>query len=197
MLLTPTFTRVRLIYGSSFQDIGEGGQTFWAGEGGGASGILPICTKTKRLCLAWRSRYVHIGNCWGTIGGAIQKGLSPAESAMEEMREETGYGGSIKMLNAYVFASGKFRYFNFIGLVDGEFGFNPESGHSSETDHIEWMTYEKAREEIESGRAHMGLKALFEKSQDVIERAIGYDHEWDETEGDPEMENFYNQIEKN
>lgn len=177
MLLTPVFTRVRLVYGSSYQDIGEGGRTFWAGEGGGASGILPVCIKTKRLCLAWRSRHVHIGNCWGTIGGAIQRGMSPAESATEEMREETGYGGNIKILDAYVFASGKFRYFNFIGLVDQEFTFSPGSGHSWETDHIEWMTYEKARKEIEGGRAHMGLKALFEKSQGLIERAIGYDRE--------------------
>jgi len=188
MLLTPVFTRVRLVPGSSYQNIGEKGEKFWAGEGGGASGILPVCTKTRRLCLAWRSRNVHIGNCWGTVGGAIQRGMSPAESAIEEMREETGYSGNMQILDAFVFVSGKFRYFNFLGLVDREFAFNPESGYSWETDHIEWMTYEKAREEIEGGRAHMGLKALFEKSQDLIEKAIGYDPEKtglsEETEGE-------------
>jgi 8-oxo-dGTP pyrophosphatase MutT (NUDIX family) len=188
MLLTPVFTRVRLVPGSSYQNIGEKGEKFWAGEGGGASGILPVCTKTRRLCLAWRSRNVHIGNCWGTVGGAIQRGMSPAESAIEEMREETGYSGNMQILDAFVFVSGKFRYFNFLGLVDREFAFNPESGYSWETDHIEWMTYEKAREEIEGGRAHMGLKALFEKSQDLIEKAIGYDREKtglsEETEGE-------------
>lgn len=165
----------QVIKGSSYQNIGEGGQTFWAGEGGGASGILPICTKTKRVCLAWRSRYVHMGNCWGTIGGAIQRGMSPQESAIEEMREETGYGGSIKLVNAYVFSSGKFRYFNFLGLVDSEFSFNPHSQYSDETDHIEWMTYEEALEQM--GRAHTGLKALFEQSKDIIEKAVGGEQE--------------------
>lgn len=187
MLLTPAFTHVRLVPASSYQDIGEGGQTFWAGEGGGASGILPVCTKTKRLCLAWRSRHVHIGNCWGTIGGAIQRGMSPSESAIEEMREETGYGGKIQILNAYVFTSGNFRYFNFLGLVDQEFGFNPPGDHSWETDHIEWMTYEKALQEIEGGKAHMGLKALFEQSKNLIEKAIGYDPKETETHEDDKI----------
>lgn len=189
MLLTPAFTRVRLVYGSSYQNIGEGGQTFWAGAGGGASGILPVCTKTKRLCLAWRSVAVHMGNCWGTIGGAIQRGMSPAESAIKEMREETGYEGSIQMLDAHVFVSGKFRYFNFLGLVDREFTFEPKRGHGWETDHIEWMDYGKAREEIEGGRAHLGLKPLFEESQDLIEKAIGYDPEKIELPEEKEGEN--------
>jgi 8-oxo-dGTP pyrophosphatase MutT (NUDIX family) len=167
----------QLVQGSSYQDIGEGGQTFWAGEGGGASGILPVCVKTKRLCLAWRSSQVHMGNCWGTIGGAIQRGMSPPESAIEEMREETGYGGRIELKDAYVFASGKFRYFNYLGLVDSEFSFNPEGGHSWETDYIKWMTYEQALKEIEGGKAHTGLKALFEQSKSLIEEAIGHEPE--------------------
>ena len=54
---------------------------FWVGEGGGASGILPICPATGRIGLAWRSANVSEGNCFGTIGGAIIKGKSPAESA--------------------------------------------------------------------------------------------------------------------
>lgn len=164
-----------LVYSSSYQNIGEGGQTFWAGEGGGASGILPVCPKTQRICLAWRSRHVHMGNCWGTIGGAIQRGMSPAESALEEMREETGYGGKVALKDAFVFSSGKFRYFNYLGIVDSEFGFHPAGEHSWETDHIEWFTYPEALQEIHSGRAHTGLKQLFEKSRDLIESLLDFD----------------------
>ena len=76
---------------------------YWAGAGGAASGILPICTSTKRIGLAWRSSEVADGNCWGTIGGAVQRGMSPDESAKEELAEETGYQGSISLIPAYVF----------------------------------------------------------------------------------------------
>ena len=49
-------------------------QGYWAGSGGGASGILPICTVTGRICFAWRSPEVQEGSCWGTLGGAVKRG---------------------------------------------------------------------------------------------------------------------------
>ena len=57
-------------------DVGEGDE-YWAGEGNAASGVLPVCPQTGNVCLAWRSNEVMMGNCWGTIGGAVQKGMSP------------------------------------------------------------------------------------------------------------------------
>jgi GNAT superfamily N-acetyltransferase/RNA:NAD 2'-phosphotransferase (TPT1/KptA family) len=76
---------------------------FWAGEGNAASGVLPICTTTQRVCLAWRSPDVHIGDCWGVVGGAVKKGMTPQESAKEELGEETGYRGGITLHPAFVF----------------------------------------------------------------------------------------------
>jgi 8-oxo-dGTP pyrophosphatase MutT (NUDIX family)/GNAT superfamily N-acetyltransferase len=148
---------------------------FWAGEGDGASGILPICTSTKRICLAWRSGEVNQGNCFGTLGGAIQKGMSPAESAKEEMEEETGYRGGIDMHPAYVFSSGSFKYFNFIGTVSSEFEFRPESEHSWETDYIEWFSLDEIEQGIKenSGDYHPGLVALFKNSGDLIRKLVG------------------------
>ena len=77
-------------------------QGYWVGdvgEGGiSASGILPICANTRRLCLALRSRNVHnvvngdkhyYGECWGIIGGAVSG--DPLESAKAETHEETGF----------------------------------------------------------------------------------------------------------
>jgi 8-oxo-dGTP pyrophosphatase MutT (NUDIX family) len=145
-------------------------QGFWAGEGGGASGILPICSKTKRICLAWRSSAVQQGDCWGTLGGAIQRGMEPAASAQEEMAEETGYRGAVQLHPAFVFKSGTFSYFNFIGIVPNEFGFHPHSGASWETYEIRWVSYEEVLEmmRMEPGLFHTGLIVLFKNSGELI-----------------------------
>jgi 8-oxo-dGTP pyrophosphatase MutT (NUDIX family) len=76
---------------------------FWAGEGNAASGVLLICPATGRIGLAWRSPDVHIGDCWGVVGGAVKKGMTPQESAKEELGEETGYRGGITLHPAFVF----------------------------------------------------------------------------------------------
>jgi len=148
---------------------------FWAGEGNAASGVLPICTTTKRICFAWRSPDVHIGDCWGTIGGAVKEGMGLAQSAKAELKEETGYGGGVTMIPAYVFSSGSFSYHNFIGLVGTEFSFHPQSEHHWETTGLEWFTLDEINKMMEedSGSFHPGLIALFKNSKDIIEKHAG------------------------
>ncbi len=147
---------------------------FWAGENGGASGILPICKSTKRLCLAWRSGYVLEGDCWGTIGGAIQAGLGAPESAKEELAEETGYRGPIALHPAYVFKSGNFTYKNFIGVVNEEFDFNPEEESGWETTKIQWVTFNELIDDIKknSSNYHFGLLALIKNSYKQIAKLL-------------------------
>jgi 8-oxo-dGTP pyrophosphatase MutT (NUDIX family) len=153
---------------------------YWVGAGGAASGILPICTTTGRICLAWRNAEMNGGDCWGTIGGGIQKGKSPAESARHEMMEEVGYKGGIRLIPAFVFTDGSFRYFNFLGLVPTEFGLNPMPGGSAnldfadETDEIKWFSLEDLKYEVEEhpGHFHPGLLALFENSGAIIRQII-------------------------
>ena len=84
---------------------GFGEEGFWSGEGNAASGILLICPTTGRIGLAWRSPDVDRGNCFGTIGGAVKKGMTPQESAKEELGEETGYRGGITLHPAFVFTA--------------------------------------------------------------------------------------------
>jgi 8-oxo-dGTP pyrophosphatase MutT (NUDIX family) len=147
---------------------GEDG--FWAGEGGGASGILPICVKTGSICFAWRSEEVHQGLCWGTIGGAILRGKTPAESAQIELAEEVGYHGSIKLHPAFIFSSGSFKYHNFIGEVTEEFPFHPGGDHSWETDHIEWFALDQVQKMMKDSPSdfHPGVLSLFKNSGDLI-----------------------------
>jgi 8-oxo-dGTP pyrophosphatase MutT (NUDIX family)/GNAT superfamily N-acetyltransferase len=149
---------------------------YWAGDGGGASGILPICSTTGRIGLAWRSSAVSQGDCWGTIGGVIQKGMNAQESAKMELAEETGYQGSLRLIPAFTFQDGSFKYQNFIGLVPSEFALHPMSGgghgvdFADETDALEWVTWEQLQVELEhnGGTFHSGLVKLIEQSGDAI-----------------------------
>jgi 8-oxo-dGTP pyrophosphatase MutT (NUDIX family) len=145
---------------------------YWAGEGNAASGILPICTTTGRICFAWRSPHVMNGNCWGTIGGAVKRGMSPGESAQEELEEETGYMGGLTLHPAYVFADRGFRYFNFIGEVGKEFGLHPMSDSAWETEGLEWITLDEAKAQMAANPDdfHHGVISLFKNSGKLIEQ---------------------------
>lgn len=148
---------------------------FWAGEGNAASGVLPVCPTTGNVCLAMRSSEVLSPNCWGTIGGAVQRGMSPQESAKTEMQEETGYHGGITLIPAFVFAAaGGFKYHNFIGVVSNEFAFHPSEEHSWETDFIQWIPYADVVKDMQTNPSdyHPGLIALFKNSKQAIERVM-------------------------
>ena len=164
----PSTTRRKASAGKHAYRTNEKG--YWVGAGGGASGVLPICTATGRICLAWRSSAVNQGDCWGTIGGAIQPGLSPEESAKEEMMEETGYTGNIRLISSFVFTDGSFKYFNYLGLVPTEFPFNPQEEHGWETDAIAWFTWGDLQRDMKnnSGDYHSGIIKLFKQSGDQI-----------------------------
>jgi 8-oxo-dGTP pyrophosphatase MutT (NUDIX family)/GNAT superfamily N-acetyltransferase len=178
----------------------DSGETYWAGEGNAASGILPVCPQKGTVCLAWRSQYVQSPDCWGTIGGAIQSGKSPQQSAKAELHEETGYSGGINLIPAYVFTDGGFTYHNYIGVVGSQFSFSPkplskeeymvlksrlrpEQYHQLipgwETDHIEWVPYATVIDDMNENPEdyHPGMLKLFKNSKDSIERALGIEKE--------------------
>jgi 8-oxo-dGTP pyrophosphatase MutT (NUDIX family)/GNAT superfamily N-acetyltransferase len=176
-------------------EVGEG-ETYWAGEGNAASGILPICPQTGNVCLAMRSEHVMTPGVWGTIGGAVQKGLSPAQSAKAELKEETGYGGGMTLIPAFVFTDRGFSYHNFIGVVSSQFSFAPKPFSAEhieelkaqltpkqyyqlepgwETDHIVWLPYAEVVADMEKhpGDYHPGMHKLFADSREKIEKALG------------------------
>jgi ribosomal protein S18 acetylase RimI-like enzyme/8-oxo-dGTP pyrophosphatase MutT (NUDIX family) len=149
---------------------------YWAGENNSASGILPLCPNTGRIGLALRSEEVDEPGTYGTVGGAVIKGMSPEESAKKELKEETGYSGGIKLIPAYVFKDKDFKYFNFLGIVPKEFSLRPGSGssagldHADETDHLKWVDWE----EVLKGDSnyHFGLRDLLKHSEAEIRKIM-------------------------
>jgi 8-oxo-dGTP pyrophosphatase MutT (NUDIX family) len=147
---------------------------FHSDSNGLASGILPVARSTGRICLAWRSRHVHLGNCWGTIGGAAHSGLSLADSARRELREEVGYDGPIDLIPAYVFALADFSYHNFIGIVPTEFALAANDDHAWETVRLRWVALPRLVAELERmpRQFHLGLRRLIDREHPLLIRLM-------------------------
>ena len=133
---------------------------FWGTAG---AGVLIICVKTKRALIGLRSAYVKEPGTWNLFGGAIDAGEDPGEAARREAEEELGYQGSMRLVPAYVFSSGSFKYYNFIGLVAEEF----EPQLNWETDKVKWVTYQEL---LKIRGMHFGLKGLLNNSSDIIQK---------------------------
>lgn len=141
---------------------------YWGTKG---AGVLVICSSTNRILMQKRGQYVQEGGTWGVIGGAIEgikdeEAIIPMEGAKKELREETGYNGSLKMIPAYVYRKEGFEYHNFIGVVPQEFQPNPPPEHRWETEKFEWMSFEEMM--THKDNFHFGLKALLKNSGDII-----------------------------
>lgn len=149
--------------GASFAN--DAGERFWGNLG---AGVLPICTKTKRILLAYRSAYVNEPHTWGVFGGKLDEGVQDedlAQVALREFREESGYEGEINLTPAYIFKRPNFEYHNFLGIVDAEF--EPELDW--ETESTKWVNYQEL---IDIYPKHFGLKDLLKHDLAKIERYI-------------------------
>lgn len=139
-----------------------------------ASGILPIASNTKNICLSWRSPNIRQGDVWGIVGGMVEDGVSVASSALREMGEEVGYYGPIELHQAHVLRRKGFEYHSFIGIVPEEFEFNPEREFAFETSFISWVPYDEVLRMVtqESHKFHPGLLDLLRESDALIRRFV-------------------------
>lgn len=139
------------------------GDEFWGDAG---AGILPICSATGRVLVAYRSKYVNEPHTWGVFGGKLDDPKeTPEEAAKRELTEESGYEGDFEIVPAFVFKTpnNTFEYHNFIGVVEEEF--NPT--FDWETESAKWVTLA----ELKALRPkHFGLKALMENSMSIISK---------------------------
>ena len=138
----------------------SGGRLFW---GKRAAGALLLARDTGRLLALRRSRDVMEPLTWGTAGGAIDRGEDPEKSTRREIQEELDYFGPVEMHPAYVYESGTFRYYNFIGVVPTEF--EPELNW--ENDKYKWVEFDQMPKPL-----HYGLKALLKNSEALIRELI-------------------------
>jgi len=115
--------------------------------GSSASGILVVARDTGRVLLGLRSAWVAEPGTWGNFGGAIGIGddgqvepaLSPADNALKELIEETGYRGEIELFASWTYVEPNFRYYNFIGVVPTEASV-PLDQTNWEVERLEWFT---------------------------------------------------------
>ncbi len=134
------------------------GKDFWGTAG---AGVLPLCIKTGRFLLPFRSGYVQEPHTWGVWGGKIDDGEEPREAVKREVEEEMGYNIAIKYELIYTYSHGSFKYYNFIGIVTQEF--DPELNW--ETDKFKWVTWDELQK---IKPKHFGLEALLKNGENKI-----------------------------
>ena len=137
---------------------------FWGSAGAGG---LILSKDTGRFLIAHRSDEVEEPNTWNLWGGAINSGMSPEGSVKEEIGEETGYSGPMKLIPLYVFKDTKssFRFYNFLVLIDKEF--SPKLDWEAQG--YKWVNYGNWPSPI-----HFGLNAVLNdpKSIEIINREL-------------------------
>ncbi|MCK9458259.1 MAG: NUDIX hydrolase [Proteobacteria bacterium] len=157
------------------------GCRYWGDAG---SGVLPFCQSTRRFGANHRGAFVNEGGTFGIFGGGIfldEYGLNdveelinstiPQDHAKQELREETGYNGPIRLQEIYVYKDSKigpqgqpcnFFYWNYIGIVPHEFPISPEANSQwEEGGQSGWLTFEEL---MRVTPKHFGLKALLDNA---------------------------------
>lgn len=134
-----------------------------------AAGVLPYCPKTQRFLIAKRGPNINNPNQWTNFGGKANKGENPAQCAVREFREESGYNGKVKLINPFPNKNNKdgFVFVNYIGIVPSEF--QPTTiGKKTIDGNIEvsaskWLTKQELKKLIGSSILHQGFNQFLLK----------------------------------
>jgi 8-oxo-dGTP pyrophosphatase MutT (NUDIX family) len=133
---------------------------FWGKQGAGS---IVLAKNTCKILLPHRSSRVQEPNTWGVWGGAIDADEDPKIAAKRELQEEAGYHGPITMIPLSVFQKDKFKYHNFLAIVDDEF--EPELNW--ETQGYKWTTLDDLPSPL-----HFGLQWVLNQDQEKIQNLI-------------------------
>jgi mutator protein MutT len=122
-----------------------------------AAGAIIIAKDTKRILLGYRSNTGDAPRCWGTFGGAIEKGETPERALKRELVEEIGFHGpfvELYKINTFTKPDKSFSYHTYIAIVPSEFNpmLNWETAASRWFENDDWPI-----------PLHPGLRTLLER----------------------------------
>lgn len=88
-----------------------------------ASVVVVVAEDTGRILLGLRSLHVsYRPGTWAAFGGSAEPGETSEETALRELREETGYAGEIEMVQLTRYrGTGGVETTTFLGTVPHEF----------------------------------------------------------------------------
>jgi len=86
-----------------------------------AAGITVVANTTGRILLLRRSREVPKSGLWACPAGRLDRGENPLQAAVREFREETRYGGPMRLEPAGTQHEKKRVFHHFVGSVPREF----------------------------------------------------------------------------
>jgi len=133
------------------------------------SGMLFICSTTKRFLVVLRSKIVNEPGKWAVVGGRVDPGdKNVLEAAKREVKEELSYEEEYDthLVHTYLSKSGKFTYYNYVGIVKDEF--TPVL--DDETDDFKWVCWDELNKMED---LHFGIIELLEKKSKELINILG------------------------
>lgn len=131
------------------------------------AGVLFYAKSTARYLVLRRSSFVKEPYTWSGVGGKIDPGEGPFETAKREVFEEMGVDPAARYFLVFVFKSDhhQFKYFNFLGVVDKEF--TPTL--NDENIDYEWVSWDDL---VRMPKKHYGLQSLIKNGGAKIKSII-------------------------
>jgi 8-oxo-dGTP pyrophosphatase MutT (NUDIX family) len=126
------------------------------------AGILAIAKDTGKWLLALRSPKVKEPGVWAGVGGKMEEGEDPEETATREFKEETGFRGKVTLHKAFKYRKPDLTFHNFIGEINKD-TWEPKANW--ETEKFRWLTFDEL---LALKPKHFGLAALMESSEKII-----------------------------